>query len=543
LLKRLKPDNIRDIIACTALYRPGPLGGGMVESYVNRKHGREKPTYQHPIMEEVLGETYGVMVYQEQVMRLLDRLGGISLSDAYACIKAISKKKQDVIDARRDDFIRGAMKRGVQEPVAKEIFDQIEYFGGYGFNKSHSAAYAYVSFQTAYLKAHYTAEFMAALLSSEIDDGNKRDILVDHIADARRLGVEVRRPNVNEGGPDFAVNDGKILFGLTAIKGLGRAAAEEIARARQEKGKFRDLFDFCERVDLKIVPKSALERLIKAGGFDFVCENRAALLATLPRAVQAAGELQQDRRRGQKNIFDAFGDSEEAAPPPSEGLAEVPDWPPSERLKYEKEALDFYFSSHPLAEHANELRRFASHNVAQLKKAAHGQRVLIGGMLTLCRFMNTKRARNGNTRYVRCKIEDFTGQLESMMWPDEFVRHKDEFVDDRILFAEGTIELRGEEPLLVMTRVFDIDTARKEMTKGLVLKLELGHHQPGVLDEIAKVLCKTPGPCPVYVQIMDAAGKRAVLRAGERFQVNPADVRVGELESLLGDGQVMFTGR
>ena len=257
LLKRLKPDNIRDIIACTALYRPGPLGGGMVESYVNRKHGREKPTYQHPIMEEVLNETYGVMVYQEQVMRLLDLLGGISLSDAYACIKAISKKKQDVIDARRGDFIRGAMSRGVQESVAKEIFDQIEFFGGYGFNKSHSAAYAYVSFQTAYLKAHYTAEFMAALLSSEIDDGNKRDVLVDHIADARRLGVEVRRPNVNEGGPDFAVRDGKILFGLNAIKGLGRAAAEEIARARAEKNQFRDLFDFCERVDLKIVPKSA----------------------------------------------------------------------------------------------------------------------------------------------------------------------------------------------------------------------------------------------------------------------------------------------
>ncbi|MFL5331241.1 MAG: DNA polymerase III subunit alpha [Gemmataceae bacterium] len=543
LLKRLRPDNIRDIIACTALYRPGPLGGGMVESYINRKHGREKPAYQHPVMEEVLAETYGVQVYQEQVMRILNRLGGIGLSDAYACIKAISKKKREVIDAQRGEFIRGAVERGVAKSVAEEIFDQIEYFGGYGFNKSHSAAYALVSFQTAYLKAHYTPEFMAALLSSEIDDGNKRDVLVDHIADARRLGVDVRPPDVNEGGPDFTVREGHILFGLTAIKGLGRAAAEEIARAREEKGPYHDLFNFCERVDLKAVPKSAIERLIKAGGFDSLCNNRAALLATLPRAIQAAGELQQDRRRGQLNIFDAVSPEEVNGVPQSEGLADVPDWPASERLKFEKEALDFYFSSHPLAEHSKELRRFASHEVSQLKKVAHGQRVLVGGMLTQVRFMNVKKARNGNSRYVRCKIEDFSGLLEAMMWPDEFARYKDDFTEDRILFGEGVIEHRGEEPLLVMSRVFDIDTARREMTKGLVLKLELGQHQPAIMDDVAKVLCKTPGSCPVYVQILDAAGKRAVLRAAPNFQVNPADVKVGELESLLGDGKVMFTGR
>src|SRR5262249_43607971 len=236
LLKRLKPDNIRDIIACTALYRPGPLGGGMVDAYINRKHGRERPVYAHPFMEEILLETYGVMNYQEQVMRILNRLGGIELSSAYACIKAISKKKHETIDQRRADFLKGAQERGVRETTAKEIFDLITFFGGYGFNKSHSAAYAYVSYQTAYLKAQYTPEFMAGLLSREIKDANKRDIMVEHIADARRLGVEVLPPDVNAGEADFTVRGGKILFGLTAIKGLGRGAAEGIVKARNEGG-------------------------------------------------------------------------------------------------------------------------------------------------------------------------------------------------------------------------------------------------------------------------------------------------------------------
>ena len=305
LLKRLRPDNIRDIIACTALYRPGPLQGGMVDTYVNRKHGREQPSYPHPIMEELLATTYGVMVYQEQVMRILNRLGGIALSSAYACIKAISKKKLKVIAQRKAEFLAGAQERGVAEHTANEIFDLITYFGGYGFNASHSAAYAHISYQTAYLKTHYTPEFMAALLSSEIEDGNKRTILVEHIEDARRLGVEVLPPDINAGDVDFTVADNRILFGLTAIKGVGRGAAEDIVRARREGGSFKDIFDFCERIDPRLVNRAAVEKLIKAGAFDRF-GFRAQLMHVLPRALQAAGELQEDRRQGQKNLFDAF---------------------------------------------------------------------------------------------------------------------------------------------------------------------------------------------------------------------------------------------
>lgn len=539
LLKRMKPDHIRDLIAVLALYRPGPLQGGMVDSYVNRKHGREKWTYPHPVLQEILDETYGVMVYQEQIMRILNRLGGIGLAESYACIKAISKKKQDIIDARRADFVSGAQERGVGRAVAEEIFDLIEHFGGYGFNKSHTAAYGKIGYQTAYLKANFTPEFMAALLSSEIDDGNKRDVFVDHIADAKRLGVVVRPPNVNEGEPDFTVRDGEVTFGLTAIKGLGRGAAETLLQARSEKGPFRDLFDLCERVDSKTVTKLALERLIKAGACDQF-GKRSALMAAMPKAIQSAGELQLDRRRGQTNMFDIIevnGDGVEALP-------DVPEWPDNERLKFEKEALDFFLSSHPLAACEAEIKRFASHQVEQLRSMDPAQEVLVGGMLTQVRFMNTKRpGRNGNSRYVRCKLEDFTGIVECMMWPDEFVRYKDEFADDRIVFVKGAVEHRLEQPSLVLTRAFGLETARKELTRSMILTLPLTGSPPALMEQLARELQRTPGSCVVWLNVLDVAGRRAVFRAGDSFKVNPAAVDVNRLEMLLGSGKVAFSGR
>src|SRR5262249_14669492 len=335
LLKRMRPDHIRDLIAGTALYRPGPLGGGMVDAYINRKHGRGKPHYPHPVMEEILGETYGVMVYQEQVMMILNRLGGIELSSAYACIKAISKKKQDIIDERRAEFLAGSRARGLAEDTAREIFDQITYFGGYGFNKSHSAAYALISYQTAYLKAHHPAEFMAALLGSEIEDNNKRDILVQHIEDARRIGASVLPPDINADNVSFDVDKGRILFGLTAIKGVGRSAAEDIVRAREAGGPFRDIYDFCERIDHRVVSRAAVERLIKAGAFDLLSGNRAAIMFVLPRALQAAGEFQNDRRLGQMNFFETADPANDGAAAQA-ALPDVPPWPDAEKLKNEK---------------------------------------------------------------------------------------------------------------------------------------------------------------------------------------------------------------
>lgn len=540
LLKRMKPDNIRDLIACNALYRPGPLGGGMVDAYVNRKNGRERPTYPHPVMEEILGETYGVMCYQEQVMRILNRLGGIELSSAYACIKAISKKKQDIIDERRAEFLKGCQERGVAEQTAAEIFDLITFFGGYGFNKSHSAAYALIGYQTAYLKAHYPAEFMAALLSSEIEDSNKRDIMVQHIDDARRLGAEVQPPNVQTDHVEFTVRDGKILFGLTAIKGLGRSAAGDIVRARHEAGAFRDLFDFCERVDPKIVGKPAIEKLIKSGAFDCLGANRAQLWEALPRAINSAGEAQADRRHGQGSLF---GDLEETASPEAAavaGLKDIPEWSATEKLKFEKEALDFYISSHPLAQHADDLARFSSHAVNQLGELTINQEVFIGGMLTQVRFMNTKKARNGNSRYVRCRLEDFTGSVECVMWPDDYLKYKEQIEEDRIVFVSGAIERSRDEPGLVLTKVMSVEEGKKQRTTGLVLLMNLGEHGTAQVDAVANVLRRARGTLPVFLHVQDGAGRWIKLKSGDEFRVNQNILALADLETILGQGRVQY---
>jgi DNA polymerase-3 subunit alpha len=548
LLKRLRPDNIRDIVACTALYRPGPLEGGMVDEYIECKHGRRKPTYPHPVMEEVLGETYGVMVFQEAIMRILNRLGGIELSSAYACIKAISKKKGDIIDARRAEFVKGAKKGGLTEDQAEEIFELIVKFGGYGFNKSHSAAYACVSYQTAYLKKHFTAEFMAALLSSEIDDGNKRDMLVEHIADARKFGVQVLPPDVNRGEGLFTVRDGQIVFGLVAIKGLGHGAAEEIVRARTEKGPFKDLFDFCERVDTKVVQRAAIERLIKAGAMDAFAEpfaHRAQLLAALPGAIQAAEGQQEDRKRGQRSIFDLMEADGEAngngAPREATPLPSVPRWSNTEQLKNEKEALDFYFSSHPLAEFDAALKRFASHSCAMVNESKAGIEVRFGGMISGMRVMTTKKG----GRFARCKVEDFTGQVECVMWPDDYARYVAELADDRVFLFEAAVEddQRNGGKMVVLRRLLTLDQARQELTKGMVLNLEFGQHGPDTVDRLGSILRRKRGPCVVYVQVKDTEGRKAQFRLGDDFRVNPAEVPVEELEMLLGAGSVVFTGR
>ena len=555
LLKRMKPDNIRDIVACTALYRPGPLEGGMVDEYIECKHGRKQPDYPHAMVEEVLSETFGVMCYQEQVMRMLNRMGGIELPSAYACIKAISKKKYDIIDARQKDFVSGAVERGMSREKATEIFEQIVKFGGYGFNKSHSAAYAHVTYHTAYLKNYYPAEFMAALLSSEIDDGNKRDMLVDHIADARKMGVQVLPPDINKGQADFDVVDGKIVFGLTAIKGLGRGAAEEIVRARSAGGPFRDLFDFCERIDLRVVTRAAIEKLIKAGAMDcFGRDKRAACVFALPRAAQAAEDKAVYSRRGQRSFMDMFdegGDDGEQAPLAGsrfgEGLPDLPEWPELEKLKFEKESLDFYISSHPLAQFDEQLRRFRSHDTSALGKLSVRTEVRIGGMVSSFDTRVTKAGRNPGSRFALFRVEDFTGSVKCVLWSDQFARFKDDVGEDRIVLVEGHVEWREgtSEPDLIVSKVLSLEQARKDLTRGMVLRMPYGDDPEALskLDGVASVLRRFRGPCPVYLTVRDVAGRGAQFKLGESFWVNATELKVDELELLLGPGSVLFTSR
>lgn len=542
LLKRMKPDNIRDLIAVLALYRPGPLGGGMVDSYVNRKHGRESWEYPHPVLKEILDETYGVMVYQEQIMRILNRLGGIELAQAYACIKAISKKKQETIDASKADFIKGCESRGVSKGTAEEIFGLIVFFGGYGFNKSHTAAYAQIGYQTAYLKQHYTAEYMAALLSSEIDDGNKRDIMVDHIADARRLGIDVLPPDINRGMADFDVHNNRIVFGLTAIKGLGRGAAEEIVRARESGGEFKDFYEFCERVDRRTVAKSAIEKLVQAGAFDAFGKRKAQFMS-VAKAVQAADERASDKRRGQKSIFDMFESDGEANGnghvAQDNGLPDVGEWTETERLKFEKEALDFYISSHPLAQHDDQLRRFRTHNAADMVKARDGTDGRIGGMITQFGTRTTKMGK----RFALFRVEDFTGQARCVLWSEEFTRFKDLLADDAIALFEGVLEW-GEraEPDFIVKKVITIDEARKEFTKSLVLRMNYADDEAAIkmIDAVGSVLKRYKGTCPVFLNVRDPNGRVAQMKLGSEFAVNPAALVIDDLDRILGPGGVLF---
>jgi DNA polymerase-3 subunit alpha len=551
LLKRMKPDNIRDIVACTALYRPGPLEGGMVDEYIECKHGRRRPSYPHPVMEEVLGETYGVMVYQESLMRILNRLGGIELSSAYACIKAISKKTADVINARRADFVKGAQDRGLTEEKAEEIFELIVKFGGYGFNKSHSAAYAHVTYHTAYLKTYYPAEFMAALLSSEIDDGNKRDMLVDHIIDARRMGVDVTPPDVNKGQPDFDVVDGQIVFGLTAIKGLGRGAAEEIVRAREAGGPFKDLFAFCERVDTRAVQKAAIERLINAGAMDGFRKARRAMLLALPRAVQAAEDKAADRRRGQKSLLDAF----EGEPGfdgadrlgLDEGVPDAEEWPELEKLKYEKEALDFYISSHPLAQFDAQLRRYRTYDAVQVAKLNPGTEVRLGGLVTEIVPKVVTKGRNQGNRWAIVRVEDLTGSVKCILWSDQFARFKDLVAVDGILLVEGKVEWRegSTEPDLIVERVMTLDQAKTELTKEMIIRLPYGEDDEtlGKIDRLKAILPNYRGSCPVWLLVRDGAGRMARLKLANDYWINPATLKMEELDRFLGPGAALFNGR
>ena len=538
LLKRLRPDSIRDIIALNALYRPGPLGGGMVDAYINCKHGREKPVYPHPVLEEILSETYGVMVFQEQIMRILNRLGGIELSSAYACIKAISKKKQEIIDARRMDFLKGAQERGVSKAVAEDIFAKIVYFGGYGFNKSHSCAYAYVGYQTAYLKTHYAPEFMAALLSSEIDNSSKRDVMVDHIADARKMGVDVLPPDVNASDSEFTVHDGKIIFGLTAIKGVGRNSSEEIVRTRKSGGRFKDIFDFCERIDLKIINRTTIERLIKAGALDELGGHRAQLMNVLPRALQSATDRQADQRLGQRNLFDSFAPDAATTEEPRESLPDVPPWTETDKLKYEKEVLDFYLSSHPLAQNEKLLARYRSHTAEEMKHLAADQETTLAGMFTQIALKNTQKARNGNSRYFLARIEDMSGSAKCVMWPDDFARHKEEIRDDIPYIIKGTVDRRREEPTLVINRILTLEQAKRELARGLYLLLRLGRTQPEDIDRLGDVLRQAPGPCPVFLTVKDGADKFCVLKLGREFAINPNSFPQDELEAILGANSV-----
>jgi len=541
LLQRMRPDHFLDIVAVNALYRPGPLEGGMVDDYVAVKHRRKRAEYLHPVMKDVLEETNGVMVYQEQVMRILERLGGIELSSAYTCIKAISKKKHETIAAFREQFVAGSQAKGLTKQQAEEVFGLIEKFAGYGFNKSHSTAYALLAWQTAYLKTHYSTEFMAALLSGDITGRNfkKKDALVEHIEDCRRMGIDVLPPDVNASGADFTVADGRILFGLAAIKGCGGQAAEAIGAERVRGGPFRDLYDFCGRLDSSVVNKTAVESLAKAGALDSLGGHRGAILAGVERALAAGASRLADRKSGQKNLFDALDETPQAAAPPPAALPEVPPLTDLEMRSAEKEVLGYYVHSHPLAEYRDVLSAVCTHGTGDLGTAAPKSDVVIGGLVGALKLSNVKQPRPGSThtRYGMFDLEDMDGLVRTICWPEDYARLGDWLQPDAVVVIAGSIDRRAgsEETNLIVNDLVPVADLWSRPVKSVMVRLEEPLHDTAVLDRLASIVRRHPGKVPLRLVIDLADGRRVLLEA-DRDAVAWTPALHREIVDLLGPG-------
>ena len=499
LLTKMKPTQFEDIIATSALYRPGPLEGGMVMEYVEVKNGRQKPREVHPVVDEVLEETYGVMVYQEQVMRILNRVGNVELASAYKCIKAISKKKQSIIDSFHDEYISGAESNGISTKLAEELWNLIVAFAGYGFNKSHSTAYGLIAYETAYLKAHYPVEFMAALLSCGMESSER---IAEHVDDARRQDIEVMAPDVNSSEVEFAVVGEKIAFGMGAIKGVGEAALQAIVEARNEDGPFTDIFDLTERVDPKALTKSALETLIKVGALDSLPGNRAQQLEVVDRAVQSALAAAKDKVSGQMNLFggddDDSGDDSEI----QITLPDVPDWTKSQKLACEKECLGFYLTSHPLAQHSKRIARYAQTTNKQLADMEDGVPVTIVGMIGAIKIATAKKTNaNGLNKYANFDLEDPTAIVRCIAWPSDYDRFKEIIKSENIVVVQGKVDRRGREPNIVCNRLLTLDQADKEFTSQVAIKFDSGLHSLSDVESVRKVLSRYPGSTDVILVV------------------------------------------
>ncbi len=534
LLQRMKPDHFHDIIATNALYRPGPLEGGMVDDYVAIKHKKKVAVYLHPVIEEILEETNGVMVYQEQVMRILNRLGGIELAKAYTCIKAISKKKESLIAANAEKFLGGCQEKGLSKKEAEDFWNMILKFAGYGFNKSHSTAYALLAYQTAYLKAHYKVEFMAALLTGDIPNRNfkRKDGLVEHLEDCQRMNIPVESPNVNTCRADFSVAEGKIFFGLSAIKGCGGSAAEAIAAQRLKNGPFRDIFDFCERVDVSQCGRATIEALIRAGGMDCFGARRSQLMVVVEKALQGGASKLKDRKSGQMSLFDDF---EEVVEDTKIVLPEIPEFPEKELLAMEKEVLGYYLTAHPLSAFETTLKAFCSHTSSTIKLCKNRDEVLMGGMISSIKIAHTKNPKPGqSSKYANFDLEDMDGFVRSICWPDGMEKYGDMIQPDAVVLVRGKVDKRGEDEVnFIVDEMIPIAEADTKFTTGIHIVYDQQKHKPELIHKIREVLRGYPGPRDVLFAIRLETGETVHVKSSKQRVVISPELRT-RLDDLLG---------
>jgi DNA polymerase-3 subunit alpha len=533
ILRRFKPDRLEHLTALNALYRPGPMQ--MIDDFIKRRHGQTRVTYEAPALEPILSGTYGVMVYQEQVMRIASSLAGFSLGEADMLRKAMGKKKAEVMAAQMEKFVGGCVERGIAEKKARRVWDQMEQFAGYGFNKSHSAAYAYLAYQTAYLKANFPVFFMAALLTSERGNTDK---LVAYIGEAREMGISVLPPDVNESAMFFSVVGSDIRFGMSAIKNVGEGAVEAVLLARREGGPFRSLTDLCERVDLRAVNRRVIESFIKSGALDSLSARRAALTALVERAMDAGQRLQRDREQGQSSLFGLMAEEAEApASPVAETLPDVPDWPEAERLAFEKETLGFYISGHPLERFKEELAQWATCTTAGLVERS-GSDVSVGGLITGLRLLKTKKG----DRMATFILEDLDGGTEVLVFPETYKRVAGRLAEDAVVIVKAKAETPDEgKPRLLASDVMPLAQARLTEARYVTIRIPVADWEHSKAESLRDILGDRSGDCPVTLELVQPGSYVVRMAVGAHYRVRPDAAFQRAVENLWGVGSLALS--
>ena len=534
LIRRLQPDCFEDIVALVALFRPGPLQSGMVDDFIDRKHGRARIEYPHSALATILKPTYGVILYQEQVMQIAQVLAGYTLGGADLLRRAMGKKKPEEMAKQREIFVKGSVERAVEPETASYIFDLMEKFAGYGFNKSHSAAYALVSYQTAWLKAHHPAAFMAAVLSSDMD---KTDKVVVFIEECRRMGLKLAPPDINQSEYRFTVGDtGEIRYGLGAIKGAGEAVIEHLVAERRRAGPYRDLFDLCQRADLHKLNRRVLDALIRSGAFDALGPNRATLAKRLPAALQLAEQHSRNDSAGQNDLFGLA--AAEKTPAQPSAVTDVAEWDEEQRLHGEKETLGVYLTGHPIHRVAEEL---AALNTTPLRTVMENggsrrngnRQVLIAGLVVSVRTRNANRG--GRIAFV--VLDDASGRLEIRVFPETYERYRALIVEDAILVVQGALgwDEFNQTTRLNVEGVLSLESARAEYARRLVLKIDGERLESETLRQLTQLLTeyRSEGRCAVWVDYL-GSGARAELAFGSTWRVRPDAGLLDRLRALPG---------
>jgi DNA polymerase-3 subunit alpha len=530
ILRRFKPEKLSDLTALNALYRPGPIRSGMIDDFIKRKHGKVPVRYLVPALQEILEDTLGVIVYQEQVMQIASRLAGFTLGEADLLRKAMGKKKADVMEAQREKFIAGAVATEIPEKKAQKIFGLMEHFGGYGFNRSHSAAYALLAYQTAYLRANYPVFFMAALLTSEKTNTDK---VVHYLQVARKMGIGILPPDINESGLDFMVVDGQIRFGLAAIKNVGHSAIESILEARVRRGgRFESLIDLCEHVDLRLVNKRVLESLIKSSSLDSLGGRRSQLYAIIDRSLDYGQRVQRERESGQANLF---GDADGRRQHPE--LSRFPDlaeWSERERLGHEKATLGFFLSGHPLDRFAEELATFASATTSQISEKAGEREVAVGGLIA---NMRTLRTRKGEPMAI-VRLEDQEGAAEVVVFPDAYKEYYGLLSQDTEVLVKGKPEAGEDLPKILASELIPLEEVAQREASSMTVRVPLESFLEDTLPHLRELLEANRGECPIRFELFRDHEFSLAMKPHPYLRVRPSPEFVSSLEAMCGPGSV-----